>query len=709
MSSVTGSAPFEFDMMEKCRDMEACCKIVLGCDFGSAVDELDCAVDWGNADSMKSSKWWSIYNESCKKAVCKQLGGHEFDGVLEVVCIAGGPISMFIASEMETIVSDAKEACTKINGADSVPDWKVHIRKLSVSQFLATYCDNTEGGDLQYVEFGVPGSEAWDTALADRTVCGEFVREIGEMTMSLGTVKCIQWQSAKCRVNVMLQLETGKAATVDSIKTTLEQMHGFVHAELDTAADSAEQLPTMTCFTCAEQSLCPQKENLLWRDRQSQDKVAAEVQRAPETRELLDRVQMYEFERSKECAELRGLIRAAAEASDKKHSDTRHTIDEALSLSENEVGTLRELIQQNAAASDEKHSDTRHTIDEELSLGQDAAAQLHEQIQCLADQTDLLVLKQIRQVETKFNEAETALAVEDRLLHEKRDTKRAMQALSVAQEERTERVQAQCALHLQMLHAAEETMQAERRDEAKALKQLEEDLVGRCSRVQLELTNTMTHLRKDLDSHTEGLRAGVAAGDKKTFVLEKAQFELADAMRSMKLDVGANTERLRADLTAARNERKTAVSNLNKELSRNLTVAVSHLGASLDTRTAKLTLETEAVKAQVDADVATKLSLLENDVDTRLQKCIDTIEIKMDVMNTRIKTEVEPNLKEACDTVSRAANDIAANKDRIMLLDTTLTENVTEGFQGLSDRIDDMAQGMDIATILNGLAEAASA
>ena len=39
-----------------------------------------------------------------------------------------------------------------------------------------------------------------------------------------------------------------------------------------------------------------------------------------------------------------------------------------------------------------------------------------------------------------------------------------------------------------------------------------------------------------------------------------------------------------------------------------------------------------------------------------------------------------------------------------MLVDTTLTENLSDGFQILNEKVDDMAQGMDIATILNGLA-----
>ena len=45
-----------------------------------------------------------------------------------------------------------------------------------------------------------------------------------------------------------------------------------------------------------------------------------------------------------------------------------------------------------------------------------------------------------------------------------------------------------------------------------------------------------------------------------------------------------------------------------------------------------------------------------------------------------------------------------ALEDRIMLVDTTLTENLSDSFQILNEKVDDMAQGMDIATILNGLA-----
>ena len=73
-------------------------------------------------------------------------------------------------------------------------------------------------------------------------------------------------------------------------------------------------------------------------------------------------------------------------------------------------------------------------------------------------------------------------------------------------------------------------------------------------------------------------------------------------------------------------------------------------------------------------------------------------------MDTRVKIEIEPALKEAVEELSRHDREIQGNKDRIMLVDTTLTENLSDGFQILNEKVDDMAQGMDIATILNGLA-----
>lgn len=67
-------------------------------------------------------------------------------------------------------------------------------------------------------------------------------------------------------------------------------------------------------------------------------------------------------------------------------------------------------------------------------------------------------------------------------------------------------------------------------------------------------------------------------------------------------------------------------------------------------------------------------------------------------------------MRQAADDVQRALNEVTGLKDRIVLLDNTLSENMTEALGSLDARIEDMAQGMDIATILNGLAaEAGSA
>jgi len=245
----------------------------------------------------------------------------------------------------------------------------------------------------------------------------------------------------------------------------------------------------------------------------------------------------------------------------------------------------------------------------------------------------------------------------------------------------------------------------------------------RNAHVQSELKNQLQYLRQDLDQKADQLRASAAAGDKKVAEscessIKKATSALIEEQDTLKLNMTATTDKLSTDLTQAINDRNSALMNQKSEFLENLAKAVGTLGDTLDEKTMQLTQKTDALKAQVEVDVATKIKDLDNRVEknikevkddgaTRVQKSIDTITTKMDVMDVRIKTEIEPNLKVAVDQVKRASDASSGNKDRIMLLETSLTENLTEGLTALNDKIEDMSQGMDIATILNGLAEEA--
>jgi len=462
----------------------------------------------------------------------------------------------------------------------------------------------------------------------------------------------------------------GLRMTVDkNLDTTTTRIAGLTKKCSDTADEQASEISDIAKNQASTTSRIEKRMDL--------EKASSEARSAEERAEFNPRSSAVERKAAEGLAELEKKmfesgkkLQATIDASS-RNTDMRQDREHKFFLEQ--CGQLRELIADNEEAADKKMSETRTALDAKFTLK-------HEDVDAKVEAFKASADEDRKDMDASFS-SQIARAVEDRLKNEI-DMKKAFQVQNAAQDERN-------------------------------------------AHVQSELKNQLQYLRQDLDSKAETLKASAAAGNKKVLeacadALKKAQSGLIEDMDTMKLDITSVTDKLQTDLSSAVNERNNALLMQKSEFLENLSAAVTTLGDSLDEKTMMLTQKTDALKAQVEVDVATNIKDLDNrveknikevkdDVATRVQKSIDTIEIKMDVMNTRIKTEIEPTLKEASDTVSRAANDIAANKDRIMLLDTTLTENVTEGFQGLSDRIDDMAQGMDIATILNGLAEAASA
>jgi hypothetical protein len=60
---------------------------------------------------LKLTDWWYGYQTSVKQAV--KLESQNYHGVLEVICIQGGPITKLEAAEMERIMAQAKSDCAK--------------------------------------------------------------------------------------------------------------------------------------------------------------------------------------------------------------------------------------------------------------------------------------------------------------------------------------------------------------------------------------------------------------------------------------------------------------------------------------------------------------------------------------------------------------------------------------------------------------------
>jgi hypothetical protein len=86
----------------------------------------------GDPESIRKTMWFNGYKSSAKAIVKVECQG--FHGLLEVVCIEGGPITRIEADEMARILADA-EADARMSG---VQCW-TKLTRLSYFDFLARY------------------------------------------------------------------------------------------------------------------------------------------------------------------------------------------------------------------------------------------------------------------------------------------------------------------------------------------------------------------------------------------------------------------------------------------------------------------------------------------------------------------------------------------------------------------------------------------
>jgi len=329
--------------------------------------------------------------------------------------------------------------------------------------------------------------------------------------------------------------------------------------------------------------------------------------------------------------------------------------------------SLRDLINGNEVATDKKISETRMGVEAKFTMKHDDLERRVESNKRSADDDR-------KDMDASFS-SEIARAIEDRLKNEI-DMKKAFQVQNAAQDERN-------------------------------------------AHVQTELKNHMQYLRADLDTAVQDLKVTTAAADKKVIEtvnenVKRVQSVMIEEMETLNMTVNATTDKLATDIVTATNERNNLLMNQKSEFLENLAAAVGNLGDTLDEKTMQLTQKTDQLKAQVEVDVATTIKDLntkvekditevKHDVATRVQKSIDDVTLKMEVMQTRIKTEVEPSLAEASDNGKRAAAGVVALKDRVTLMEESLTESLQEGLSSLNERIEDMAAGVDIADVLSGL------
>eukprot|EP01045_Picozoa_sp_COSAG04_P061738 COSAG04_NODE_31872_length_254_cov_0.941935_1_plen_77_part_10 len=67
----------------------------------STTTEKDSGVDWSDKDQVRMSEWMYGFRTAAKKALSMESQG--FDGVIEVICIKGGPITQVEAVRDECV------------------------------------------------------------------------------------------------------------------------------------------------------------------------------------------------------------------------------------------------------------------------------------------------------------------------------------------------------------------------------------------------------------------------------------------------------------------------------------------------------------------------------------------------------------------------------------------------------------------------------
>ena len=130
-----GEPPFDQPVMDKVVQLQQRGFLKIGFDragSSTAVEGDDPLFAKGDPDSIRKTMWFNGYKSSAKAIVKVECQG--FHGLLEVVCIEGGPITQIEADEMAHILADA-EADARMSGVEC----RTKLTRLSYFDFLARY------------------------------------------------------------------------------------------------------------------------------------------------------------------------------------------------------------------------------------------------------------------------------------------------------------------------------------------------------------------------------------------------------------------------------------------------------------------------------------------------------------------------------------------------------------------------------------------
>eukprot|EP01045_Picozoa_sp_COSAG04_P031889 COSAG04_NODE_6066_length_1419_cov_1.087121_2_plen_317_part_01 len=128
------NGPYDQEVMAKIEEMSEVGKVKMGFDRAgtSTTHPEDEDVDWADADQIRASKWMYGFKTAAKAIIKTESQG--FCGLLEVLCINGGPITQVEAEEMQKIVNNAKK-----DAAKSHVKVRIQLTTMSYYDFLREY------------------------------------------------------------------------------------------------------------------------------------------------------------------------------------------------------------------------------------------------------------------------------------------------------------------------------------------------------------------------------------------------------------------------------------------------------------------------------------------------------------------------------------------------------------------------------------------
>jgi methyl-accepting chemotaxis protein len=112
----------------------------------------------------------------------------------------------------------------------------------------------------------------------------------------------------------------------------------------------------------------------------------------------------------------------------------------------------------------------------------------------------------------------------------------------------------------------------------------------------------------------------------------------------------------------------------------------------------KVDVEVRDQISTLDESVNRKLTDLKDMVEDKVQKSIDTMSTQLEVMNTRVKKEMEPKLAETERVALSVQGKLETLETRVMLEQDELKTGMTKSLEGISTELDDLTSKVDEMT-----------